>query len=107
MSSGSLIGGQRFAVSPGYLLPDAARLRAAVGIAVQAVGLIADPHLAEEAVAGGKVDMVAMARAFLDDPRWVWHAAEQLRVTIDYPVQYAPCHPGRWPGAKQRTHAAA
>ena len=63
--------------------------------------------MAEEAIASGKTDMVAMARAFLDDPRWVWRAAETLGVAIDYPPQYAPIKPGRWPGAQRRLPVAA
>ena len=47
---------------------------------VRAVGMIADPGQAEEILASGKADMVAMARAFLDNPRWVWHAAERFGV---------------------------
>ena len=43
--------------------------------------------------------MVAMARAFLDNPRWVWHAAEQLGVELDYPPQYARSRHDLWPGA--------
>lgn len=102
VSSGSLVGGQRFPSHPGYQLPDAGRLRSEVGIVTQAVGLIASPRLAENAVARGQVDMVAMARAFLDDPRWVWHAAERLGARIDYPAQYGAAHPGRWPAAAAR-----
>ena len=33
--------------------------------------------------------MVAMARAFLDNPRWLWHAAERFGLKIDYPPSYA------------------
>ena len=44
--------------------------------------------------------MVAMARALLDNPRWVWHAAEHFGVKIDYPPQYARVHSSLWPGAK-------
>jgi len=41
-----------------------------------------------------------MARAFLDNPRWVWHAAEKLGVALDYPPQYARSRHDLWPGAK-------
>jgi 2,4-dienoyl-CoA reductase-like NADH-dependent reductase (Old Yellow Enzyme family) len=51
--------------------------------------MIADPDQAEEVLDTGKADMVAMARAILDNPRWVWHAAERFGVKIDYPPQYA------------------
>ena len=44
--------------------------------------------------------MVAMARAILDNPRWVWHAAERFGVKIDYPPPYARSHGSLWPGAK-------
>jgi 2,4-dienoyl-CoA reductase-like NADH-dependent reductase (Old Yellow Enzyme family) len=44
--------------------------------------------------------MIAMARAFLDNPRWVWHAAERFGVKLDYPPQYARSHPALWPGSK-------
>lgn len=107
VSSGSLVGGQAIKSFPGYLLPDTERLRREAKIATQVVGLIVDPRLAESAVASGQTDMVAMARAFLDDPRWVWHAAEILGARFDYPVQYAPADPRRWPAAKLRASAAS
>ena len=34
-------------------------------------------------------DMVAMARAFLSNPRWVWDAAKILNHSINVPPQYA------------------
>jgi 2,4-dienoyl-CoA reductase-like NADH-dependent reductase (Old Yellow Enzyme family) len=67
---------------------------------VRAVGMIADPDQAEAAIAEGKTDMVAMARAFLDNPRWVWHAAERFGVKLDYPPQYARARHDAWPGSK-------
>ena len=53
----------------------------------------------EAIVAEGKADMVALARAVMDDPRWVWHAAQKLGVEVPYPVSYARAAPGLWPGA--------
>jgi 2,4-dienoyl-CoA reductase-like NADH-dependent reductase (Old Yellow Enzyme family) len=43
--------------------------------------------------------MVCLARAFLDDPRWVWHAAEELNATVYYPPQYERARRSAWPGA--------
>ena len=87
-------------LGPGYQLPLAQRVRRETGIATRAVGLIADPHQAERVVASGDADMVAMARAFLDNPRWVWHAAEALGASVPYPVQYLRTRADLWPGAK-------
>ena len=69
-------------------------------MAVRSVGMIANPVQAEEIVASGKADMVAMARAFLDNPRWVWHAAERFGVPITVPPQYERARYDAWPGSK-------
>jgi 2,4-dienoyl-CoA reductase-like NADH-dependent reductase (Old Yellow Enzyme family) len=100
VSSGAMAPQARIPVGPGYQVPFAERVKQHVPIAVRAVGMIADPDQAEEIVASGKADMVALARGFLDDPRWVWHAAERFGVKIDYPPQYARSHPSAWPGSK-------
>jgi len=99
VSSGATVPTAKIPVAPGFQVGFAERIRKEVGIAVRAVGMIAAPEQAEEIVASGKADMVAMARAFLDDPRWVWHAAERFGVKVDYPLQYARSHPALWPGA--------
>jgi 2,4-dienoyl-CoA reductase-like NADH-dependent reductase (Old Yellow Enzyme family) len=46
--------------------------------------------------------MIAMARAFLDDPHWGWHAAQTLGAEVARPVQYARSAPALWPGAALR-----
>ena len=100
VSSGGTVSHQKIPVIPGYQVPFAERVRKESEIATRAVGMIADPQQAEDIVASGKADMVAMARAFLDNPRWVWHAAERYGVPIDYPPQYARSRHDAWPGAK-------
>ena len=87
-------------VGPGYLLPHAARIKREAGIATRAVGFIVTPQQAEAAIAEGQADMVALARAILDDPRWGWHAAEALGATAAYPPQYDRVRAASWPGAK-------
>ena len=79
----------KIALGPGYQVPMAAKVRAETGIVTRAVGLIVEPAQAEAIVTSGQADFVALARAFLDDPRWVWHAAERLGAPITYPPQYA------------------
>lgn len=100
VSSGGLSPLARIKVEPGYQVPFAEKVKKAVPIAVRAVGMIADAEQAERIVASGQADMVALARAFLDDPRWVWHAAERLGGKVEYPPQYARSLPEVWPGAK-------
>ena len=84
---------------PGYLVPVARRMREEAGIAVMVVGMIVDPVQADAVIANGDADMVGIARAFIDDPRWVWHAAERLGVPMTYPPSYERAHAERWPGA--------
>jgi 2,4-dienoyl-CoA reductase-like NADH-dependent reductase (Old Yellow Enzyme family) len=99
VSSGGLVMQQSLKVGPGYQVQFAEAVKKAVPIAVRAVGMIADAQQAEDIVASGKADMVALARGFLDNPRWAWHAAERFGVKLDYPPQYARAHHGLWPGA--------
>jgi 2,4-dienoyl-CoA reductase-like NADH-dependent reductase (Old Yellow Enzyme family) len=74
---------------PGYQVHLAERIKREAEIATRAVGGISDPHQAEAIIAEGRADMVALATAFLADPRWAWRAADTLGATIAYPPQYA------------------
>jgi 2,4-dienoyl-CoA reductase-like NADH-dependent reductase (Old Yellow Enzyme family) len=99
VSSGGISPQARPTVGPGYQVPFAETVKRDGKITVQAVGMIADPHQAEAIVAEGRADCVALARAFLDDPRWSWHAADVLGADIACPPQYARSRPNLWPGA--------
>ena len=99
VSSGGVSPAARPAVAPGYQVPLAAAVKKASGITVQAAGMIGNPHQAEAIVGEGHADCVALARAFLDDPRWVWHAATALGADTVYPPQYLRARPEHWPGA--------
>ena len=100
VSSGAGVSHARIKVEPGYQVGFAEQVRRTAQLPVMAVGLIVDPQQAEDIVAGGRADMVALARGLLDDPRWVWHAAERFGVKLDYPLQYRRAHPDQWPGAQ-------
>lgn len=79
----------RTAVSSLALHADfAARIRKETGVPTVAVGLITQPRQAERILAEGKADIVALARAFLWDARWGWHAAVELGAEPRLPRQY-------------------
>jgi 2,4-dienoyl-CoA reductase-like NADH-dependent reductase (Old Yellow Enzyme family) len=87
-SSGGVSPLQKIPLSPGYQVPFAQGLKEATGLTTIAVGLITEPKQAEEIVASGKADMVALARGMLYDPRWGWHAAAELGGHVTAPPQY-------------------
>jgi 2,4-dienoyl-CoA reductase-like NADH-dependent reductase (Old Yellow Enzyme family) len=99
VSSGGISSEARNPTTPGYNVAIAERVRREAGIATRAVGLIAAPKQAETIIAEGKADMVALARAFLDEPHWAWHAARALGADIKRPLQYQRAAPNLWPGA--------
>ena len=88
VSSGGVSAAQRIPLEPGYQVPFAEAIRGAVDVPVIAVGLITEPAHAEAILAEGKADMVALARALLYNPRWVWHAAAELGGTVRAPRPY-------------------
>ena len=88
VSSGGVSPLQKIALGPGYQVQFADAVKQATGLPTIAVGLITEPKQAEEIVASGKADMVALARGMLYDPRWGWHAAATLGGHVDAPPQY-------------------
>ena len=80
----------------------AEKVKREAGIATRTVGLIAAPKQAEAIVAEGKADMVALARAMLDDPHWGWRAAHVLGAEVVRPNQYQRASPKVWAGAAFR-----
>src|ERR1700716_1022247 len=87
-SSGGVSPLQKIPLGPGYQVPFAKAIKEAVGVTTMAVGLITEAKQAEEIVASGKADMVALARGMLYDPRWGWHAAAELGGHVEAPPQY-------------------
>ena len=102
ISSGNITYDSRPPSDPGYNVPIAEQVRRESGLAVRTVGMIASAKQAEAIIAEGKADMIALARAFLDDPHWGWHAAQALGAEVARPVQYARAAPTLWPGAAIR-----
>ncbi|WP_298960330.1 NADH:flavin oxidoreductase/NADH oxidase [uncultured Methylobacterium sp.] len=88
VSTGGVSTKQKIALSPGYQVPFAERIRAATGLPTIAVGLITEARQAESILAEGKADAISIARAILYDPRWPWHAAAELGARVRAPKQY-------------------
>jgi 2,4-dienoyl-CoA reductase-like NADH-dependent reductase (Old Yellow Enzyme family) len=95
-TSGQLDPRQQIPFAPGYNVPFAEKVKKEAGIVTMAVGMISRARQAEDIVAGGKADMVAIARAMMDDPRWAWHAARELQALAPYAPNYMRCHPSVW-----------
>ena len=100
VTSGGLVSHQKITAGPGFQVPFACHVKRMAHVPTRAVGMIVDPVVANGLVERGETDMIALGRAFLDNPRWVWHAAEKLGATIARPPQYARAAPEVWPGAR-------
>ena len=88
VSSGGVSPLQKITLAPGYQVPFAQRIKAEVGLPTIAVGLITEPEHAEQILASGQADAIALARAMLYEPRWPWHAAAKLGAQVQVPPQY-------------------
>jgi NADPH2 dehydrogenase len=102
VSSGGVGGDKRPTETAGYNVQFAEKVKREVRLPTRAVGMIAAPEQAEAIVAEGRADMVAIGRAFLDDPHWAWHAAQALGAEVERPPQYRRVAPNMWPGAALR-----
>lgn len=63
---------------PGYYVPQAVAVKKAVGVPVIGVGGIKTPEEADEIIRSGKVDLVAIGRAILNDQNWASKAVDSL-----------------------------
>ena len=93
VSSGGVSPQQKIALGPNYQVPFAKQIRAATGMTTTAVGLITAAQQAEAILHAGEADLIAMARAFLYQPRWGWQAAATLGGTVDANPVYWRCLP--------------
>ena len=103
-SSGGVLGPPRFrgddagkpfasrtARGPGFQVPFAERIKHETDALSMAVGVIVDPHQANDILAAQKADLVALGRELMYNPFWPLHAAQALGVDADFkhwPEQY-------------------
>jgi 2,4-dienoyl-CoA reductase-like NADH-dependent reductase (Old Yellow Enzyme family) len=93
VSSGGVSPQQKIALGAGYQVAMARAVRAATGMVTTAVGLITDAAQAEAILQAGDADLIALARAFLYEPRWGWHAAAALGGEVVANPVYWRCLP--------------
>ena len=93
VSTGGLSPQQKIPLSAGYQVPFAEKVKKESGITTMTVGLIAGFQQAEDIVAQGKADLICLGRAALWDPRWAWHAAEELGAEAPYAPKTMASHP--------------
>ncbi len=93
VSSGGVSPAQKIALGANYQVPFARSVRLASGLATIAVGLITEAAQAEAILQAGDADLIALARAFLYEPRWGWHAAAALGGEVASRENYWRCLP--------------
>jgi 2,4-dienoyl-CoA reductase-like NADH-dependent reductase (Old Yellow Enzyme family) len=96
VSSGGVSTLQKIPAGPGYQVGFAERIRRGCGMPTIGVGMITEAAQAEQIIASGQADMVALARAMLYNPRWPWHAAAELGAQVKVPPQYWRCQPAQY-----------
>ena len=93
ISSGGVAAQQKIAIGPNYQVPFAKLVKHKTGMPTITVGLITEPQQAEDILVQGDADLIALARAFLYKPRWVWEAAAALHGKVEASPQYWRCMP--------------
>jgi 2,4-dienoyl-CoA reductase-like NADH-dependent reductase (Old Yellow Enzyme family) len=88
VSSGGTVPYARIPVAKGYQVPFARRIREGADIRTGAVGLITEPHFADEIVTGGDANLVFIAREMLREPYWAAKAQQTLGEEPAWPIQY-------------------
>jgi NADPH2 dehydrogenase len=83
---------------PSYQVGFAEEVKRRVGITTMAIGMILTPKQANDIVKEKQADLIGVARATLDDPRWALHAAQALGDEPQYPESYWRLSRKHWPG---------
>jgi 2,4-dienoyl-CoA reductase-like NADH-dependent reductase (Old Yellow Enzyme family) len=87
-SSGAIVPYAKIPVGPSYQVPLAAGIRQHAGIMTGAVGLITDPHQANDIITSGSADLIFIAREFLREPYWALKAEHVFNQDPNWPIPY-------------------
>lgn len=93
-STGGIQSGIPIPIGPGYQVAFAAGIKRTAEVPVNAVGLITDPHQANEIVESGQADAVMLGRELMRDPHFALRASTALGYKLPYwPEQYERAQP--------------
>lgn len=92
-STGGAVHDAKIPVGPGYQVPFAEQIRHEARIPTAAVGMITEAGQANSIISEGKADAVFIARELLRQPHWPLLAASELKVDLDWPLQYHRAKP--------------
>lgn len=79
---------QKIKAHPLYQVPFSEKIKKETGILTGAVGMITTAKEAEKILDEKKTDLIIMARQLLREPYFPLHAAKELGVDLEWPLQY-------------------
>ncbi len=85
---------------PGFQVPFSDIIRNECNISTMAVGMILEPHQADDIISNGKADLIALGREALFNSNWVLHALRTLNENKNFD-QWPP-NIGWWLEVRQR-----
>ena len=88
VSSGGILPITKLKSGPEFQVPFASEVKKRTGVITRAVGEINDHFAAQRVIESGDADLIAIGRGYLNDPRWVWRAANYYDEKIEVPHQY-------------------
>jgi len=87
-SSGGNSAAQKIPTGPLYQVPFSEIIKKESGMMTAAVGLITTPQQCEGILKSQQADVIVLARQLLRDPYFPLHAAKELGIDLEWPVQY-------------------
>ncbi|KIN74923.1 NADH:flavin oxidoreductase/NADH oxidase [Sulfitobacter guttiformis] len=99
--AGSATAGDPQKRQPGFQVPYSERVRKDAQMTTMTVGLITHPQQAEDILAQGRADLIAIGREALVNPMWALHAAQ----TLGHDTNFAtwPQQSGWWLASRAKT----
>jgi anthraniloyl-CoA monooxygenase len=88
VSTGQTVADEQPSFGRSYQTPFSDRIRNQCGVPTIAVGAISSHDDVNTIILAGRADLCALGRAHLYDPAWTLHAAADLGVPMDWPVQF-------------------